>query len=694
MVALTRAFGLHARQTVRSAHLFSGSQRRLLASTKTPQTAVEKIVQQYADGLAPGKVVRSGDYVSIRPAHCMSHDNSWPVATKFMAIGATKIHDNRQVVMTLDHDVQNKSESNLTKYANIEKFAKLQGVDFYPAGRGIGHQIMVEEGYAFPGGMSVASDSHSNMYGGVGCLGTPIVRTDAAAIWATGRTWWQIPPIARVELTGKLPEGVSGKDVIIALCGAFNNDQVLNHAVEFVGFEAIKGLTVDDRLAIANMTTEWGALAGLFPVDTTLIQWLRQRADRHASRQSEGNSHPRVTHERVDALEKEMESMKADEGAIYAKRLTLDLSSLTPHVAGPNSVKISTPLSELAKADIKVNKAYLVSCTNSRISDLVSAAEVIKGKKVAEGVEFYIAAASSEVQADAEALGAWKDLIDAGAKTLPAGCGPCIGLGTGLLEDGEVGISATNRNFKGRMGSRDALAYLASPAVVAASAVAGKIVGPAEYPDVKPTVSIEAATPAAAAVVEEAATTEILPSFPEVIEGEIVWCDADNLNTDAIYPGKYTYQDDVPREKMAEVCMENYDTDFHGKTKKNDILVAGYNFGCGSSREQAAVAILSRGIPVVLAGSFSDVYKRNAINNALLCVDMPSLTEKLRQSFGGSKELTKRTGWKVQWDVKTSTVKIFEPSGEEWSEKVGELGRFVQEIYCEGGLEKWTKSRL
>lgn len=139
--------------------------------------------------------------------------------------------------MTLDHDVQNTSEKNLGKYARIEEFAKQQGVDFYPAGRGIGHQIMVEEGYAFPATITVASDSHSNTYGGVGSLGTPIVRTDAAAIWATGRTWWRVPPVAKVQFTGKLPKGVTGKDVIVALSGLFNQDEVLNHAIEFTGAE-------------------------------------------------------------------------------------------------------------------------------------------------------------------------------------------------------------------------------------------------------------------------------------------------------------------------------------------------------------------------------------------------------------------------------------------------------------------------
>ena len=205
------------------------------------QTLIEKIVQKYAVGLSPDHEVHSGDYIMFQPAYVMTHDNTGAVIPKFKSIGATKLANPRQVVHTLDHNVQDKSEKNLEKYKKIEKFSNTMGADFYPAGRGIGHQIICEEGYAWPGTMVVASDSHPNMYGGLGCLGTPIVRTDAAAIWATGRTWWKVPPIAKVELQGKLNNGVTGKDVIIALCGNFNNDEVLNHALEFVG-DGVKDL--------------------------------------------------------------------------------------------------------------------------------------------------------------------------------------------------------------------------------------------------------------------------------------------------------------------------------------------------------------------------------------------------------------------------------------------------------------------
>lgn len=652
--------------------------------TRLAQNLTEKIIQRYAVGAK--KDVHSGDYVSIRPSHCMTHDNSWPVALKFKSLGASKISDNRQVVMTLDHDVQNHSEKNLAKYRNIQQFAKDQGVDFYPAGRGIGHQIMIEEGYAFPYNLTVASDSHSNTYGGIGCLGTPVVRTDAAAIWATGVTWWQIPPVARIHLQGSLPAGVSGKDVIVALCGLFNHDEVLNHALEFVG-DGVSSLSIDERLTIANMTTEWGALTGLFPIDSTTLEWYQQRV--HDLPQP----HARINASRVDNLQ----IIQSDPDAYYAKELTLDLGSLSPCVSGPNSVKVSTPLSTLSEQKIKVNKAYLVSCTNSRLSDIEAAAAVVKDRHVAPGVQFYVAAASSQVQENAEHAGAWQTLLDAGAIPLPAGCGPCIGLGAGLLEPGEVGISATNRNFKGRMGSREALAYLASPELVAASAILGYIGSPEELVgkecpkthEVVKSVKVNP-PPTQSGSTEE---TDILPGFPEVIEGRLVFCDADNVNTDAIYPGKYTYQDDIPKAKMAEVCMENYDPNFRELTKPGDIIVSGFNFGTGSSREQAATAILAKGISMVVSGSFGNIFGRNAINNALLTLEIPALVQLLRETIT-DKSPTVPTNLMARWDVRNALFTVSDGSNVILKQKVGELGESMQEIIVAEGLEKWVSKKI
>ena len=380
------------------------------------------------------------------------------------------MHDPAQPVFAADHDIQNTEESNLAKYRNMETFAREQGIDFYPPGTGIGHQIMVEQGYVLPGSFVVASDSHSNMYGALGAVGTPVVRTDAAAIWATGEFWWQIPRTIQVVLEGKLQPGVTGKDVIITLCGLYNREEVLNAAVEFSG-PGVASLNMDARLSIANMTTEWGALVGWFPVDAVTIGYLEGRnlvLRKHDIR--------RISE--IKLLKWRTKPPKPDPDAVYAGRITLNLNDVTPHVSGPDSVQVMQSLAEIEQKKIAIQKAYLVSCVNSRLEDLAAAARVLHGKKVAPGVKFYLAAASMEVEDEAVKLGHWRTLLDAGAEPLPPGCGPCIGLGTGLLEPGEVGISATNRNFKGRMGSREAQCYLASPEVVAASAVAGYICGP------------------------------------------------------------------------------------------------------------------------------------------------------------------------------------------------------------------------
>jgi homoaconitate hydratase len=654
------------------------------------QTLIEKIAQKFAVGLDSNYKVHTGDYLSIKPAYVMTHDNTGAVIPKFKSIGATKLFNPRQIVNTLDHNVQDKNEKNLEKYKKIEEFAKSMGADFYPAGRGIGHQIMCEEGYAWPGTMVVASDSHSNMYGGLGCLGTPIVRTDAAAIWATGRTWWQVPPIAKVGLKGSLRQGVTGKDVIIALCGYFNHDEVLNHAIEFIG-DGIRYLTIDERLAIANMTTEWGALAGVFPIDLATILWLKKRERFIEHRGLEGvfsdadgkGQHPRINHKRIEELEHNIPQADAD--AFYSKELIIDLSTIEPFVAGPNTVKTFNSVSDLKEKNITINKAYLVSCVNSRVDDIAEAAAVVKGKKVSPNVKFYIAAASSEVQKEAERYGYWQSLVEAGAIPLPSGCGPCIGLGTGLLEDGEIGISATNRNFKGRMGSPNAQAYLASPAVVASSAIAGKIDYEwknKEHRELKGSIKINERK------VGAKASVKIIDGFNPVIEGELVFCHQDNLNTDGIYPGKYTYNDDMTPQQQADVVMENYDPEFVKITKTGDILVGGFNFGTGSSREQAATALKYKGIQLVVAGTFNETYKRNALNNGYLLIECPQLVNDLKTKYGKDK-LTIKTELKVKIDFENSSL-IFENK----AYSIDPVGEAAQELIVDGGLEEWVKKNL
>jgi homoaconitate hydratase len=295
------------------------------------------------------------------------------------------------------------------------------------------------------------------------------------------------------------------------------------------------------------------------------------------------------------------------------------------------------------------------------------------------------------------------------------------------------------------MGSTDAKAFLASPEVVAASALAGKMVGPNKYvvpenwdgivfgegdgiKEEERMITMEEAleriiADADAAIAEgekslgeqtgsaapndsvlaadagkDETLTDILPGFPAVVKGEIVFCDADNINTDGIYPGKYTYQDGITTEQMAEVVMQNYDTEFASIARENDILVSGFNFGCGSSREQAATAILAKRIPLVVSGSFGNIFSRNSVNNALLGLEVPKLIHRLREAFSASsdnKPLTRRTGWSFEWDVARSRVTVREgDGGATWTEKVGEMPPNVQEIIARGGLEKWVKAQL
>jgi homoaconitate hydratase len=617
--------------------------------------------------------------VTVRPFHVMTHDNTGAVMPKFAAIGAERVADPSQPVFTLDHNVQDTSEKNLAKYRRIEEFADSQGVTFFPAGAGIGHQLMVEQGFVHPGTLVVASDSHSNMYGALSAVGTPVVRTDAAALWAGAVTWWLVPRTVKVVFEGKLRPGVTGKDVIITLCGLYNSGEVLNAAIEFHG-PGVAGLSMSERLTISNMTTEWGALVGWFPFDEITSEYLSERAEVLVAN---GNGR-RLNEEMITAWHANPPA--PDDDASYAAEITLDLGSVSPHVAGPDGVGVMRSAAEMAEDRMTVHKAYLLSCTNARFDDLVEAAAVLRGQRVADGVELYVAAASAEVQKAADEDGAWQDLLDAGAIALPPGCGACIGLGVGLLEPGEVGISATNRNFKGRMGSRDAKAYLASPAVVAASAAAGYITGPEDLGSSVPEYAF--ADLGWRPLEREVAISE---GFPETLEGRALLLPVDSLNTDGIYGKDVTYRDDLTPEQMATYAMANYDPAFQEIAADGDIIVAGRNFGSGSSREQAATALKYRGIQMVIAASFSQTYLRNAFNNAFICLESPALSEAIRSAFEGEAEGGAKT-------IPAGELKIDFPNaratwrGEAYP--LSPLGPAAQELVLAGGLEALTRKRL
>ncbi len=660
-----------------------------------PLTLVEKLATNAAVGLGPGEAAWSGRIVRIRPKHVMTHDNTAAVIPKFLGLfegtgRSARVNDPRQPVFAIDHDIQNVTPENLGKYARIERFAAEHGIDFYPPGTGISHQVMVEQGYVTPGSMVVGSDSHSNLYGALCCLGTPIVRTDAACLWATGTTWWKTPRVARCVLKGRLRPGVVGKDVIIALCGVFNRDEALNHAVEFQG-EGVACLSLDQRMSIANMTTEWGALAGIFPFDETLRDYLLDRAAYFTRGRRPGTRRERslgvYTAEDVERWWKGRRELAADHGATYHVEMELDLSTVIPYVSGPNGVKAIHALPEIERRHVRIQKAYLLSCVNARLEDIAEAAAVVRGNRVADGVEFYVAAASAEVQREAERLGYWRALLDAGAIALPSGCGPCIGLGAGLVRDGEVAISATNRNFRGRMGSRNAQVYLGSPAVVAASAIAGCIRAPGTFADTLAHASYRVGDRPPASQVPNG-RTRVVQGFPATVRAGTVFLPRDDVDTDGIFAGKHTYNDALTPEQMAAVIFENYDPAFHTHFRRGDVIVSGRNFGTGSSREQAATALKHGGVPCVIAASFSETYLRNAFNNGLPCIECPGFVGVMHDRFAGVSGGTVR-GPTIEIDFGAAVVRC---EGEEFG--FTPLSPVAQELVALGGAESMTRAAL
>jgi homoaconitate hydratase len=573
------------------------------------QTLCEKIATLHRRR-GPERPLRAGDVVSLRPRHLLTHDNTAAVIDRFGLTGARTVRYPWQSLITLDHDVQNTDPEQFAVWRRIEEFARRQRLEFRPCGSGVGHQIMVEEGFAVPGALCVAADSHANIYGALGALGTPVVRSDAMAIWATGEFWWEVPRSVRVRLEGRLPGGVTGKDLILALCARYRDGEVHGAVVEFDG-SGVETLPMDDRFTVANMTTEWGAIGGIFPVDATTIEyleWVRRELVKRGQR--------RFTKAQLGVWA--TAPLAADRDAAYAATITVDLATVSPTLTGPASPATVAP----EQTTVSVDKAFLVGCANARTGDLAAAARVVRGRKVHSRVKFYVAAASRRVQDEAVRSGVWQTLLDAGARTLPPGCAMCIGLGEGILEAGEVAVSATNRNYPGRMGHVDAHAWLASPGVVAEAAITGEIrPGPSR---------MEATFEAGEAIPAIEADTRLVAGFPHRIEGAAVFVPADDLDTDQIYPSTAVYRE-LGTEDMAALVFRNHDPGFGRVAAGARILVGGLRFGCGSSREQAATALAHVGFELVITGSTARSFRRNAANHGLLCVESPDFVQHLQR---------------------------------------------------------------
>ncbi len=414
-----------------------------------PQTFAEKVLARKA-GLAE---VVPGQIVEVEPDLGMSHDNTAAISKTFRGIGVERVVDPKRFVIILDHVVPAAQVEHAQNHRDAREFARAQGIRLFDAGRGVCHQVVVEEGLAKPGELILGSDSHTTTYGGVGAFAAGVGRTEMAALWASGRLWLKVPSSMLLELDGSIPPRVTAKDVALYIIGQLGADGALYMSVEFAG-TGVEAMSVADRLVLANMAAEMGAKNGYVAPDAVVLSYLAER------------------------VSGELQPVYPDPDAHYESQHRYSLSKLAPQVACPSQVDNVVPVSEVAGK--KVDQVLLGTCTNGRLEDLELAAEVMAGRPLADGVRMLVLPASREVWVQAAERGLLARFAEAGAMVLNPGCGPCLGAHQGVLAPGEVCLSTANRNFKGRMGSKEAEVYLASPATVAATAVTGVITDPRE----------------------------------------------------------------------------------------------------------------------------------------------------------------------------------------------------------------------
>ena len=417
----------------------------------------------------------AGQIVDAQPDCVLSHDNTAPIWKLFKQLGVEKVRHPERLRITLDHAVPAPTTQHAQNHAEARRFVAEQGVDhFWEAGRGICHQVLSEEAAVLPGQMIVGSDSHTTHFGWLGAFGAGIGRTEVAAIWATGEIWMRVPESMRITLTGNLEPWVTAKDLCLKIIGDLGQDGGLYLSVEFDG-PGLSSLSLESRMVLPNMMAEFGAKNAYLPPDDAVFDYLRARLHARDQRwRADGRGGVPNVEDLLSGLQ--ARALYPDIDARYAATQSYDLSAIEPMVARPHRVDNVVPVSALKGT--RVAQAFLGTCTNGRLEDIAAALTVLRGKHVARGTRLLVIPASSEVLQEATRRGWISDLLDAGAVIGVPGCGPCMGNHMGVPAIGEATISSANRNFRGRMGTRDSEIYLSSPAVVAASAVAGTIADP------------------------------------------------------------------------------------------------------------------------------------------------------------------------------------------------------------------------
>lgn len=529
-----------------------------------------------------------GSIVFKKPDIVLTHDNTASIKNTFAQMGGEKVFDPKQLLIVLDHNAPPTTAKLATQYQDIRNIVTEQGVDkFYDAGKGICHQIMSY--HAEPGMLIVGSDSHTCTAGAFNAMAAGIDRTEAAGIWKRGETWFRVPETIKITLTGKLPFGVFAKDLSLWLIGMIGSDGANYNSIEFHG-EGVSTLGISERMTLANLASEMGAKNAVFPPDEVLARFYGK-----------------------DSI---VNGVWADEDANYIKEININLSELFPVVAAPHHVDNVKALSEVEGTPL--NEGLIGTCTNGRLEDLREAANVLKGKEVFSGFQLLVTPASRKIYQQAIEEGIIATFLDAGANVLSPSCGPCLGTGQGIPADGYNVISTSNRNFKGRMGNPDSSIYLASPTTVAMSAIAGKIVDPRghshhdKFPYQK----------------DQSCTVEISELENRREKGVWNYKDVDNLNTDQMFAGNLTYK--VLSSDAASIMpylFEGFDKNFSKNLQAGDIIIAGDNFGCGSSREHPAVGLAYAGVKAVIVKSINRIFFRSSVNQGLPIIVLPDVVD-------------------------------------------------------------------
>jgi len=413
------------------------------------KTIIEKILSSHSSSS-----LKADDVGICRVDFCFSQDGTTSLVLDSITKSRTSLLKPKKYAMFIDHSSPSPNLGVSKIHSRMRRFSVKNKNLLFDVGCGISHQLVIEKGFAYPGALILGADSHTSTAGALGAASFGVGSTDLAVALATGKNWFKVPQTQKIIIKGKVPKGVYSKDIILHIIHTLGANGATYKSVEFSG-EVIKELSLDARFTITNMTIEFGAKCGLIAPDRRVLLFLKKRGA------------------------KSYKPVFPDKGCVYEKEIEFDISKLSPRVAKPHSVDNGALVEEVA--GIKINQAFLGTCTNGRLEDLEIGAKIIKDKKVHPGVKLLVAPASRETFLAALRRGIIKVFIEAGAIILPVGCGPCVGTHQGVPADEEIVISTANRNFKGRMGNPKSFIYLASPATVIASAIKGKIADPRKY---------------------------------------------------------------------------------------------------------------------------------------------------------------------------------------------------------------------